>query len=118
MIPNLPSFYIILTLLILYLLGLIILLPNRYQLHLPHSISCLAEIFSFVYNSNILDDAAFRAPRTKVDLVTRLMARSAREQLEKRYGFGVFRGRNGKECLGVERLGRRGAQDVLVLSGR
>jgi len=118
MIPNLPSFYIILTLLILYLLGLIILLPNRYQLHLPHSISCLAEIFSFVYNSNILDDAAFRAPRTKADLVTRLMARSAREQLEKRYGFGVFRGRNGKECLGVERLGRRGAQDVLVLSGQ
>jgi hypothetical protein len=37
---------------------------------------------------------------------------------EGRYTFGVYRGRNGKESLGIERIGRRGAQDVMVLSGR
>jgi hypothetical protein len=37
---------------------------------------------------------------------------------EARYAFGVYRGRNGKECLGVERIGRRGAQEVMILSGR
>jgi hypothetical protein len=117
MIPNLPSFYLILTLLILYLLALLFLLPARSQMHLPHDVSCLAEIFSFVHNSGMLDDAAFRAPRTKADLVTRLMAASA-HGVEKRYAFGIYRGRNERECLGIERLGRRGQDDVLVLSGK
>jgi hypothetical protein len=117
MIPNLPSFYILLTLLILYLIGLLILIPNRYQMHLPHSVDCLAEIISFVYNSGMLADAAFRALRTKPDLVTRLTALSARGQ-EHRYAFGVFRGRNGKESLGIERIGRRGSQEVMILSAR
>jgi hypothetical protein len=116
-IPNLPSFYIVLTILLLYLIALLILVPSRYQMHLPHSVDCLAEIFSFVYNSGILTDAAFRAPRSKQDLVTRLTALSAAGH-EARYAFGVYRGRNGKESLGIERIGRRGAQEVMILSGR
>ncbi|KAE8444342.1 hypothetical protein EG329_000652 [Mollisiaceae sp. DMI_Dod_QoI] len=117
MIPNLPSFYIILALLILYLFGLISLIPNRHALHLPHGVDCLAEILSFVYSSQILDDAAFRAPKSKADLATRLMATKVRGE-RNRYAFGVYRGRNGQESLGVERLGRRGMQDVMVISGR
>lgn len=117
MIPNLPSFYIILALLILYLFALLLLLPGRRRMQLPHSISCLAEIFSFVYDSQILDDAAFRTPRSKADLVTRLMAVSAHGS-EKRYAFGIYRGRKGKECLGIDRLGRRGQEDVIVLSSK
>jgi hypothetical protein len=117
MMPDLPSFYTILAILILYLVGLFILIPNRYQLRLPHSADCLAEIFSFVYNSGLLTDAAFRAPRTKQDLVNRLMAPSAAGHYS-RYAFGVYKGRNEKESLGIERIGRRGAQDVMVLSGR
>ncbi len=116
MIPNLPAFYIILALLTLYLFGLLLLIPNRYPMHLPHDVSCLAEIFSFVYNSGILDDASFRVPKSKADLVTRLMAVKARGEVN-RYAFGVYKGRDERECLGVERLGRRGGLEVMVLSG-
>jgi hypothetical protein len=116
-IPNLSSFYVILAILILYLIGLLILIPNRHQMHLPHGVDCLAEIFTFVYGSGILDDAAFRAPKSKADLVTRLMAVYTGGQ-ESRYAFGVFRGRNGRQCLGIEKLGRRGAQEIMVLSER
>lgn len=117
MMPNLPSFYVMLVVLLLYLVALIIAIPHRYQMRLPHSADCLAEIFSFVYNSGILTDAAFRAPRTKQDLITRLTALSAAGH-EARYAFGVYRGRNGKESLGIERIGRRGAQEIMILSGR
>ena len=117
MMPNLPSFYVVITVLVLYVAALVALIPQRYQMRLPHAVDCPAEIFSFVYNSGILTDAAFRAPRTKQDLVTRLTASSAAGH-EGRYSFGVYRGRNGKECLGIERIGRRGAQEVMVLGGR
>lgn len=116
MVPNLPSFYTVLAILVLYLIALLILIPNRFQMRLPHPADCLAEIFSFVYNSGILRDAAFRAPRTKEDLITRLTALSAGGH-EARYAFGVYRGRNGKESLGIERIGRRGAQEIMILSG-
>lgn len=115
--PNLPSFYVTLTILIVYFIALVALIPHRYQMRLPHSVDCPAEIFSFVYNSGILTDAAFRAPRTKQDLVMRLTAPSVAGH-EGKYTFGVYRGRNGKESLGIERIGRRGAQEIMVLSGR
>jgi hypothetical protein len=107
MIPNLPAFYILLAILMLYLLGLLLLIPNRRLLHLPHAINCLAEIFSFVYNSQMLDDAAFRAPRTQADLVTRLMSVRAGGR-EARYEFGVHQGRDGSKWMGIERVGRDG----------
>ena len=107
MIPNLPAFYIILAVLILYLLALLILIPSRRLLHLPHSVDCLAEIFSFVYNSQMLDDAAFRAPKTQADLVTRLMSVRVGGR-EARYEFGVHQGRDGREWMGIERVGRDG----------
>lgn len=117
MIPNLPSYYIVLTLLIIYLLGLLLLIPYKRDMQLPHAVDCLAEIFSFVYGSAILDDAAFSAPRTKADLVTRLMATKVRGGVNL-FVFGVYRGRFGNECFGIERTGRRGVQEVMVLSGR
>ncbi|KAG0650538.1 hypothetical protein D0Z07_3078 [Hyphodiscus hymeniophilus] len=107
MIPNLPAFYILLAILILYLLGLLILIPNRRLLHLPHAIDCLAEIFSFVYNSQMLDDASFRSPRTKADLVARLMSVRVGGR-EAKYEFGVHEGRDGREWIGIERIGRDG----------
>jgi hypothetical protein len=107
MVPNLPAFYILLTTLILYLIGLLLLVPKRRLLHLPHAVDCLAEIFSFVHNSQMLDDAAFRAPRSKADLVTRLMSVRAGGR-EARYEFGVHQGRDGSEWMGIERVGRDG----------
>lgn len=117
MIPNLASFYVLLILLILYVLGLCLLIPNRHAMHLPHDVNCLAEIISFVHGSGILDDPPFMAPRTKADLVTRLMA-VQRGGVEARFAFGVYMGRHGKECLGIEKIGRSGAREVMVLSGR
>lgn len=107
MIPNLPAFYICLTLLVLYLLGLLSLVPNRRLMHLPHDVDCLAEIISFVHGSRILDDAAFRAPRSKADLSTRLMAAHA-DGRDARYAFGSFVTNYGKECFGIEKIGRQG----------
>ncbi|PBP24445.1 hypothetical protein BUE80_DR004794 [Diplocarpon rosae] len=123
MIPNLISFYIILTLLVLYLLALLLLLPHRQQMCLPHGVDCLAEIFSFVYGSEILSDSAFQKVKSRTDLVTRLTG--AREGWpptvrgdRNRFAFGVYKGRAGGECLGIERLGRRGTQEVVILSKR
>ncbi|CZT47693.1 uncharacterized protein RSE6_08281 [Rhynchosporium secalis] len=123
MIPNLPSFYIILALLVLYLVGLLLLIPRRYEMHLPHGVSCLAEIISFVHASHILKDAAFYEPRSKEDLVARMTgektrASSGRRGERNRFAFGVYEGLAGGECLGVERLGRRGGQEVVILGGR
>ena len=70
-----------------------------------------------MYNSGILDDASFRVPKSKADLGTRLMAVKARGEVN-RYAFGVYRGRDGRESLGIERMGRRGGEEVLVLSGQ
>jgi hypothetical protein len=105
MIPNLPAFYICITLLILYLMGLFALVPNRRLMHLPHDVDCLAEIISFVHDSRILEDAAFRSPRSKADLSTRLMAAQA-DGRDARYAFGSYIGRHGKTCFGIEKLGR------------
>jgi len=105
MIPNRPAFYICITLLILYMLGLFALVPNRRDMHLPHDVDCLAEIISFVHDSRILEDAAFRAPRSKADLSTRLMAAQA-DGRDARYAFGSYTGRHGKICFGIEKLGR------------
>jgi hypothetical protein len=116
MIPNLPCFYIILAILILYFIGLLIIIPNRHEMHLPHDVDSLAEIFSFVYGSGMLDDAPFRAPKSKADLSTRLMAVKARGQLNM-YAFGVYKGHHGKECLGIDKIGRR-ENEIMVLSGR
>ncbi|KAL3420231.1 phosphoribosylaminoimidazole-succinocarboxamide synthase [Phlyctema vagabunda] len=117
MIPNLSAFYVLLVLLGFYLLGLLVLIPGRYHRHLPHGVDSLSEIISFVHGSRLLDDAAFRAPRSRADLATRLMA-VQREGGVAKFAFGVYRGRHGKECLGIDRLGRMGGQEVMVLSGR
>lgn len=123
MIPNLPSFYILLTLLALYLVALLLLIPRRYEMRLPHDIDCLAEIFSFVHGSQILADPAFQRPKSKADLETRLTGArngwppSVRGD-RNRFAFGIYRGRAGGECLGIERLGRRGAQEVVILNAR
>ncbi|KAM3068470.1 hypothetical protein ACMFMF_009287 [Clarireedia jacksonii] len=116
MLPNLSSFYVCLAILIIYFLTLLLLLPSRRNMRLPHKVDCLAEIITFVHSSHVLDDAAFRAPRSKTDLVTRLM--SVSEQFrggEARFAFGVGSGRGGKEVLGVERLGRKGEEEVVLL---
>ncbi|KAI9050337.1 hypothetical protein LZ554_005503 [Drepanopeziza brunnea f. sp. 'monogermtubi'] len=123
MIPNLPSFYIILVLLVLYLFALLLLIPHRYNMRLPHGVDCLAEIFSFLYGSQILTDAAFQKPKSRADLETRLTGArngwspSARSN-RNRFAFGIYQGRAGGECLGIERLGRRGTREIVIMNPR
>ncbi|KAB8298951.1 hypothetical protein EYC80_001101 [Monilinia laxa] len=114
MLPNLPSFYICLTFLIIYFLTLLLVVPKRKTMHLPHAVDCLAEMISFVHSSNVLDDATFDAPKSKNDLVTRLVSTASHFNGEgARYVFGVGTGRLGKEVLGVERLGCTAGEYVL-----
>ena len=116
--PNLNSYYIILAVLVLYFFGLILIVPSRKKLALPHAADCVAEIISFVYTSGTLEDAPFRAPKSKEDLVMRLNAVGARGE-GKCFAFGVIRDRKGKEVLNVDRLGRPGNElIVLDVKGR
>ncbi|KAI8961829.1 hypothetical protein F5Y11DRAFT_325036 [Daldinia sp. FL1419] len=59
MYPNVPAFAIILALLILYVGGIIYLIPNRQQFRLPHAVTCLAEILSFCCDEQLRTDEAF-----------------------------------------------------------
>ncbi|EPE25157.1 hypothetical protein GLAREA_11738 [Glarea lozoyensis ATCC 20868] len=117
MYPNMPAFYICIVLLAFYVMALLSLLPRRTLMHLPHDVDCLAEIFSFLYASRMLEDASFRAPRSKADLVTRLMITQDNGG-HALYGFGLYRGRNGKECLGIDKLGRPGPAGVSIFHER
>lgn len=113
MIPNLPCFYIILGLLVLYLIGLITLIPNRRTMHLPHAVGCLAEIFSFTYASGMMTDAPFRAPKSKADLVSRLEAVRAKGGVN-HYGFGAYKAADGTEVLGIDKMGRNANELTIV----
>jgi hypothetical protein len=129
MLPNLPSFYIIIVVLILAEIGLVIVAVSllgtgkRKRYHLPHSVSCLAEIISFVYASDLLHDAAFRAVRGKADLRARLVGRRERSSgilgpEEVRYGFGVFKSRDGGNHLGINMVRRMKRREWLSTGGR
>ena len=128
MLPNLPSFYIILVVLILAEIALITVAVSlletgkRKRYHLPHAVSCLAEIISFVYASDLVHDAAFRAVRSKADLRARLVSRRERNNGafgagEVRYGFGVFKGKDGGNHLGINMMRRMKRREWLSTGG-
>ena len=109
---SMPAYYALIVFLIIYALSFLVIRPGRKR-HLPHDIRTLAEIISFVYQSPILDDATFREPRSKVDLVTRLIG----DKGAPRYGFGVFMGRDRREHLGIDRVQRPGSGEMLITTG-
>jgi len=101
MFPNMPVFGVTLALLGLFVCGLAALLPSRGSYRMPHAVTCLAEIFTFITNEDITEDAAFRFPRSREDLLDRLgVEREVGEQ--SRWHLGVAPGRD--ETLGVRRL--------------
>jgi hypothetical protein len=129
MLPNLPAFYILLVVLILDIIGLISVAVSflgktgRRRYRLPHPVSCLAEIISFVYASQLVHDVAFRAVRSKADLSSRLVGRRERNNgpfggQEVRYGFGLFRGRDGRSHIGIERWKKEEWWKERMRSGR
>ncbi|KAK3939414.1 hypothetical protein QBC46DRAFT_148630 [Diplogelasinospora grovesii] len=60
MFPNVPAFAVVLTLLVLYFLALVSMLPARSAFRLPHAVTCLAEIISFLVNDDLLNDLTFK----------------------------------------------------------
>ncbi|KAI0385050.1 hypothetical protein F5Y04DRAFT_277117 [Hypomontagnella monticulosa] len=105
MYPNVPAFAIILTLLFLYVAGLICLIPNRKQFRLPHAVTCLAEIISFCCDEQVRADPAF-------DLHEMMEPQDLAGKLDvgqdwHRQGRWVFNaGRNNDERLGIKRLSK------------
>ncbi|ORY67608.1 uncharacterized protein BCR38DRAFT_427676 [Pseudomassariella vexata] len=101
MYPNVPALAFVLTLLVLFLLGVVSLVPKRDQFRLPHAVTCLAEIISFCSNEELRTDEAFLFAPDKMALKGRLGAYSDRED---RWCFGT--GRNRQERLGIKRYNK------------
>ncbi|RAH42351.1 DUF3433 domain-containing protein [Aspergillus brunneoviolaceus CBS 621.78] len=69
---SMPAFYAMVVFCALYTVSFLCIWPRR-QRHLPHDISTLADLISFLYQSPLLADKILREPRSKADLVTRLV---------------------------------------------
>ncbi|KAL3464312.1 hypothetical protein BJX64DRAFT_254692 [Aspergillus heterothallicus] len=114
--PLMPAFYAIVVFCGLYMASFLTIWLGRYR-YLPHDISTLAEQMSFLYQSPLLSDKLLREPRSKTDLVTRLVIAPPGDQEYPKYGFGVYVGRDGREHLGIDRYSRPGRADMLITTG-
>ncbi|RKF71426.1 hypothetical protein GcM3_102006 [Golovinomyces cichoracearum] len=127
-VPNKAVIIIFILLLSLYLVGILLFINKADRIYLPHDVSCLAEIISFLYNSHILGDATFRKVYSKVEFSNRLLAHGTNcgtgmgtaPEISGPdcWAFGVFKGRNGKDSMGIERLGRSPGVGLMVMSAR
>ncbi|KAJ5469688.1 hypothetical protein N7539_009306 [Penicillium diatomitis] len=108
-----PAFYVLIVFCALYAITFLTIWPTRRQ-YLPHDISTLADLISFLYQSPLLADKLLREPRSKTDLVTRLIIAPPSERTFPMYGFGVYVGRDGKEHLGIDRFHRPGRSDMML----
>ncbi|POS75221.1 hypothetical protein DHEL01_v206390 [Diaporthe helianthi] len=89
MFPQIPLFALTLALLVLYWLALVISYPSRNQFRLPHKVTCLAEIISFVANDDLMGDEAFQGMiRNKTTLVGKLGV-DRRDDVKPRWVFSV-----------------------------
>lgn len=71
--PQVAFFAITLALLAIYWLAVVSLFPRRQALRLPHAVTCLAEIISYVSNEDCVHDEAFSGMiRSKTSLVGKL----------------------------------------------
>ncbi|KAK1138476.1 hypothetical protein N8T08_002491 [Aspergillus melleus] len=111
-----PAFYALIVFCGLYTISFFAIWPRRCR-HLPHDISTLADQMSFLYQSPLLADKLLREPRSKADLVTRLVIAPPGDREFPTYGFGIFVGRDGKEHLGIDRFHRPGRADMLITTG-
>ncbi|MCJ1285400.1 hypothetical protein MMC26_004740 [Xylographa opegraphella] len=116
-VASMPAYYALVVFVLVYALSFLALWPGPKH-YLPHDIRTVGDIISFVYQSRMTADAAFREPRTKTDLVTRLLSVPRGEGQVPRYAFGVYVGRDGVEHLGIDRLKRPGSGEMVVPGGR
>lgn len=69
---HMPAYYALTVFFTLYCLSYIFTFPGRNR-RLPNKGRSLADLIAFVHQSKLLDDAEFRAPATKIALITRLI---------------------------------------------
>ena len=105
MIASMPGYYALVLFVAIYAVSFTVIWPTRKR-RLPHDISTLGQLVSFVYQSSLLTEAAFAEPKSKIDLVTKLLGPPAGEKEVPRYAFKVYVGRDAKEHLGIDRLDR------------
>ena len=110
---SMPGFTALTVFLIIYALSTLSLFPTKKR-YLPHDISTLGELVSFFYQSHLLAEDAFKEPRSKIDLVTKLLASPLDEKMSTRFCFGIYYGADGKEHLGIDRKERPGYGEMLV----
>ena len=102
---SMPGYEALCVFLIIHTFSFLVIWPTKKR-HLPHDISTLGQLVSYFYQSPLLGDGSFRAPRSKVDLVTKLISTPIGETALPRYVFGIYRGLDGREHLGIDRFER------------
>ncbi|KIW16252.1 hypothetical protein PV08_06303 [Exophiala spinifera] len=142
MVASMPGYIALSVLVTVYALSYLVVWPTRKR-YLPHNITTIAAMMSWLYASPLLADSALQNVRTKKELRERLTGSSAstvltgdrsggdlqdlqnldrrsmrdtRSQHAPRFAFGIFTGRDGKEHLGIDRLQRPGSREMLVVS--
>lgn len=108
--PQTTLFAIVLTLCVLYWLALVALFPGRQALRLPHGVTCLAEVISFVAGEDCIRDEAFAAGhmgpiRNKTSLVG-LLGVDRRDEDKPRWVLHTGAGGARDDRLGVRRVRR------------
>ena len=116
MAADMPAYYALVVFLVIYALSFLVIWPGR-QRAIPHDISTLGQLLSFVYQSPLLSDTAFREPRSKIDLQTKLIGTPSGEKASPRYTFGVFVGQDGLEHLGIDSVERPGSANRSITTG-
>ena len=121
-VASMPGYYALVVFVAIYAASFLVVWPTRKR-YLPHKIHTLADLLSFIYQSPLLTDPAFKEPRTKADLVGRLIRHvwtenaSGRTERNAKYAFGIYMGRDGREHLGIDRLQRPGSGEMLITTG-
>jgi hypothetical protein len=114
---TMPAYYALCVFLAIYAFAFLGIFPTRKR-RLPHAIDTIAGQLSFLYQSPLLADPAFKGVQSKVELKARLLASlSGDARGGGKYGFGVYTGRDGREHLGVDRLQRPDSAEMLITSG-
>lgn len=104
--PQNAIFALTLTLCVIYWLALVALFPKRHAFRLPHGVTCLAEVISFVANEDCVRDEAFQGMiRNKTSLVGKLGC-DRREEDKPRWTLHTGGGGARDERLGVRRVRR------------
>jgi Protein of unknown function (DUF3433) len=117
---TMPAYYALVVFVTVYAASFLVIWPKRKR-YLPHNINTIADLVSFMYQSPLLTDPAFRGLKTKADLVGRLVVPAVGEETGQerlaRYAFGIYIGRDKREHLGIDRLQRPGSGEMLITTG-